>query len=67
MKINLYKTEHCPMCKMLSDKLNEKNIPYNVITDRTVMKEKNITFVPVLEVNNQLFSLQQALKWVGEQ
>ncbi len=65
--VTIYKTEHCPMCAMLINKLNEKNIEYNTITDPQILKNKKITFVPVLEYQNQLMNLTQALQWIGEQ
>ena len=64
--ITIYKTEHCPMCKLLTQKLEEKHIPFNVVSEINILKQKNILQVPMLEVNNSLLNFQEALKWVGE-
>ncbi len=63
----IYKTEHCPMCQMLQNKLNEKNIEYKTISDPEILKKKKITFVPVLETQEKMLGLAEALKWIGEQ
>lgn len=64
--ITIYKTEHCPMCKLLTQKLEEKHIPFNVVSEINILKQKNILQVPMLEINNSLLNFQEALKWVGE-
>lgn len=64
--INLYTTESCPMCKMLKKKLEEKNIPFQLINDVDVLTEKNIMHVPVLEIDNKYMNLKEALTWVQE-
>ena len=64
--VTLYTTSTCPMCKMLKQRLDEKNIEYKTINDVEILQEKNIMHVPVLEVNNELFNLQQALVWLQE-
>lgn len=64
-KITLY-TIHCPACVILENKLKEKNIQYNTITDRNVMKNLNFINLPVLEVNGQFLNYYQAWKWVEQ-
>lgn len=64
--MTVYKTPNCPMCAMLINKLKEKNITFDTIEDKEILREKNITFVPVLEVENKQMSLKEALKWIGD-
>lgn len=64
--ITIYKTEHCPMCKLLIQKLEEKHVTFNIVSEIDILKQKNILQVPMLEVNNKLLNFQEALKWIGE-
>lgn len=65
--VTIYKTEHCPMCKTLMARLEEKKIQFNIIDDPEQLKAANITYVPVLAVNNKFLNFAQALQWIGEQ
>lgn len=49
--LKLY-TTHCLMCQLVEEKLKEKNIPYEEITDESIMEEKGFTYVPVLETED---------------
>lgn len=49
--VNLYST-HCPKCFVLESKLNDKGIPYKIITDTELMLKKGFNLMPILEVNN---------------
>lgn len=64
--IILYST-HCPLCKGLEKALNNKNISYTLCTDKNIMKELGIVRVPMLQVNGDLLSNKDALKWVLSQ
>lgn len=64
--ITLYKTEFCPMCKILAQKMEEKHIAFTTIQDPEILRNKNITHVPILEVENNQMNFPQALKWVEE-
>lgn len=59
-------TTHCPKCKVLETKLQQKNIAYTEITDVTTMEEKNIEFVPVLEVNGEMMDFTKANVYVNK-
>ncbi len=63
--MKLYSTPGCPMCQMLAQKMNEKNIKFEKVMDLDVLEEKNITHVPVLETDDgRLLNLPEALKYV---
>lgn len=64
--ITLY-TIHCPACNILENKLKEKNIQYNIVTDKTVMQTLGIKTLPVLEVNGQLLNYYAAWNWAVNQ
>lgn len=64
--VNLY-TTHCPLCRGVEMLLKKKKIEYNEITDVNIIKEKNITHVPVLEVDGQLLTGKEIHNWVNSQ
>lgn len=63
--IKMYST-HCPKCRILETKLNQKNIQYEECNDVGEMLSKGIETVPVLEVDGQLLDFGKAVKWVNE-
>ena len=63
-KIILYST-NCPKCKVLIQKLNEKNIPYIICDDIDIMLTKGLTTVPVVEKNGELMSFKEAIDWIN--
>ena len=64
--ITLY-TTHCPKCKILEDKLNNKNIQYNICEDKDEMISLGFRSVPVLQVNDEVLNFGAAIKWVNNQ
>lgn len=66
MDITLYST-HCPQCEILEEKLQVKNIPYTEVNDVTLMSNKGIKNVPVLEVNGEMMDFLKACEWVKKQ
>lgn len=66
MSVTLY-TTHCPKCKVLEKKLNNKNINYNEVTDTNIMISKGFTSTPMLEVDGTIMDFSEANKWVNEQ
>lgn len=64
--VNLYSTG-CPQCKVLTKKLDEKGIIYNIIIDVDTMIKRGFTSVPVLEVEDKVYNFSQAIQWVKEQ
>lgn len=61
--ITLY-TIDCPKCKVLEKKLNNNNVPFITNKDIDQMISKGIQSTPVLEVNGNLLSFSDAIKWV---
>lgn len=62
--IILYST-HCPKCRILEKKLDEKNIKFEICEDIETMQNKGISSVPVIEVNNEKMSYYDAVKYVN--
>ena len=65
MKVILYSTG-CPKCKVLKAKLDSKEISYDIISDTSVMINKGIETVPVLEVNGNMMDFKTAVDWINE-
>lgn len=57
----------CPRCNVLEKKLKQKNINFELISDRDVMEKLDITDVPVLEVDGVFLDFKKAVDWIGEQ
>lgn len=64
--ITLYST-HCPRCRILEEKLDDKGIEYTIVTDIEEMSKLNIMSVPVLKINDRLLPFKEANDWVNEQ
>lgn len=63
-KIVLY-TTHCPKCRILEKKLNDKGVKFESCQDVQVMKSLQISSVPMLSVNNQLMDFYNAVKFTN--
>ena len=64
--IKLY--EHgCPNCLRLKQRLDEKNIKYEDITDKNIMISLGFDTAPKLEVNGVVMNFKEAIDWVKEQ
>lgn len=65
--ITLY-TTHCPKCNILKQKLDKKNIEYNINEDIETMINKGFSSVPVLEISdNSVLNFSEAIKWIDTQ
>lgn len=64
--ITLYST-HCPRCRVLEDKLEDKNIEYTIVTDIEEMSKLNIMSVPMLKIGDKLLPFKEANDWINEQ
>lgn len=62
--IILYST-HCPKCKILEKKLNDKHIEYVEVNDIDTMTELGFIEVPMLKINESILGFQDAIKWVN--
>ena len=65
-KVILY--EHgCPRCKVLKQKLDQKGIIYETVSDIEVMKAKGFLEAPKLDVDGAIFDFKGAVEWLKEQ
>lgn len=64
MQVILY-TTHCHKCVVLEKKLVQKNIEYDVITDKQVIMNKGYLTAPLLEVNGKIMEFKEANDWVN--
>lgn len=64
--IKLYQ-HGCPNCLRLKNKLDNKNIKYENITDKQLMISLGFDTAPKLEVDGVLLNFKEAMKWVEEQ
>ena len=62
--VTLYSTG-CPRCNVLKQKLDSKNIEYEVVSDIDVMTEKGFETVPVLDVDGQIMQFKEATDWIN--
>ena len=60
-------TTHCPKCKVLTIKLTQKNINFEVIDDIDTMQKMGFRSAPMLDVDGELMDFTKALAWVKEQ
>ena len=56
----------CPKCKILKQKLDEKQIKYEVSEDFDELITQNLQTVPVLKVNGKYYQFGEAIKLIGE-
>lgn len=59
-------TTHCPLCKALKAKLDQKHIQYSVCEDIDIMIEKGFKRAPMLEVDENIYSYKEALVWLED-
>lgn len=64
--ITFYST-HCPKCKVLETKLQQKNIQYTEVNDVDLMLSLGIKSAPNLDVDGKLMNFTEAVQWVKEQ
>lgn len=59
-------TTHCPKCKVLETKLNQKNIIYESMEDTKVIQDKGFDQLPILELDNgEVLSFVEANKYIN--
>ena len=62
--ITFYST-NCPKCKVLSIKLDQAGVKYNINTNINTMLSKGIKSAPALEMEDgRIMDFSQALAWV---
>ena len=70
-KITLYST-HCPKCRVVEKKLQQKNLEFEVVDakDPVVMDMlmgKGFRQMPILQVGENMIGFGEAVKWIGAQ
>lgn len=65
-KVILFST-HCPRCKVLTLKLQQKGIEYEEIDDVEVMKARGFNEAPKLEVDGTVMNFKEAVDWLKGQ
>lgn len=63
--ITLYST-HCPKCRILERKLQEKHIVYDEVNDVQVMLEKGMTEAPMLQIDGVALNFSEAIAWLNK-
>lgn len=59
-------TIHCPRCKVLAKKLEQKGIEFEECTDIEIMKDKGFLSSPMLEIDGKLYDFSEAISWLKE-
>ena len=65
MNIILY-TVDCPKCKVLEKKPNNANISFEVCKDTKLMAERNISKLPMLEVDGEMLTFKEAVDMINK-
>lgn len=65
-KVILFST-HCPRCKVLTLKLQQKGIEYEEIDDVEQMKAMGFNEAPKLSVDGVIYGFKEAVDWIKEQ
>jgi len=59
-------TNDCPKCKVLEEKLKQKNIEYDISYDiMKYSKKYQILSAPILEINDKGYDFSTAINWVN--
>lgn len=64
--VTLFST-NCPKCRVLEQKLNQKNIEFNKNSDMNEVIEKGFMSAPVLKIDDVYLDFTSAVKWVNGQ
>lgn len=64
-QITLYSND-CPQCRVLKYKLKEKKIQFEEVSDIDYMVKKGFKSMPMLEVDENIMTYSQALKWLND-
>lgn len=62
--IKLY-TNHCRKCEILTTKLKEKNVTFEVEDNEEVLQALGLDFMPVLEVDGMKLDYLSAVTYVN--
>lgn len=56
----------CPRCKVLKQKLDDKQIKYTINEDFDELIENGLQTAPVLKVDDNYYQFGEAVKFIGE-
>ena len=65
INIILY-SNNCPKCKILKQKLDQKQVIYEECNNMDIMIEKGFQSVPMLEVDGKIMNYLNAVNWIKE-
>ena len=65
MKVKLY-TTHCPKCKILEERLNEKKVKYEVIDNIEEHQKMNFKSVPNLEIDGKIYNYLDSIRYLNK-
>ena len=65
MKVKLY-TTHCPKCKILEERLNEKKIKYETVDNIEELQKMNFKSVPNLEIDGKIYNYLESIKYLNK-
>lgn len=57
----------CPKCRVLEQKLNQKNIDFTISDDIDEVIEKGFMSAPILKIDDEYLDFGNAVKWVNNQ
>lgn len=63
--IILYSTISCPRCNGIKRVLDSKGIKYDVCDDVDKMESLGICSVPVLEIDGEILSSSESVRWAN--
>jgi glutaredoxin len=65
MKVKLY-TTHCPKCKILEERLNEKKIKFEIIDNVEELQKMNFKTVPNLDIDGKIYKEDFGTTFAGQ-
>ena len=64
--IEIFTTESCPRCKMLKQRMMEKNIDFKENTDEEEMANLGFMTIPMLKTDDgELLDFGKAISWIN--
>ena len=64
-KIILF-SNNCPKCKILKQKLDQKQITYEECNDVDIMIENGFLSMPMLKIDEEIMNYLNAVNWIKE-
>lgn len=59
-------TTHCPRCKVIEKKLQEKNISYSIEDNEETILAAGIDTVPVLKTDNKVYNFMEIIGFLKQ-